>query len=404
MTTLQLQLAESYGRHPAFQLGVAAAIVEEAAVRTFTDAYQMVAACGARMSRQRFGRAVVDCHAALAAVFSQLDGQAANAFEARFFVELGAEARRLLGEEMSVHGRELDRRAIRFDVSDSLPAALGLCRARHFFGHLSASAITRILAIGAPHLARFRAAAAAGKFKREDLSLNQGDDIRTIVSILNEDFERVGVLDALAGYSGQRVRVTGVALELSVPNTRWWDSPFEGLPRPPRTLYAHVDEAIRNPKAIVYLTDVTMEHGPTSCYPKAFDELELTPLQAIVGRIVGSVGNRPDSPLHAYYAKRYHQSMNSENFRRHFMRLPSDMRFNSHFGWDVMPDSEAERNLAARERYMLGPAGTYIVFDGARLVHRGGMPVIGERVALQVIFDTTSLLRRVFHRVRGVFR
>ncbi|MFT3694672.1 MAG: FkbM family methyltransferase [Kofleriaceae bacterium] len=42
--------------------------------------------------------------------------------------------------------------------------------------------------------------------------------------------------------------------------------------------------------------------------------------------------------------------------------------------------------MVAAEQPMVGPAGTMAVFDGARLLHRGGMVREGERVALQIVF------------------
>ena len=62
------------------------------------------------------------------------------------------------------------------------------------------------------------------------------------------------------------------------------------------------------------------------------------------------------------------------------------MRFNSHFGWDVEPHSQLEDFLLSKETQVLGPAGTTLVFDGARLLHRGGLIEEGERIVLQVIF------------------
>jgi hypothetical protein len=404
MKILQSQLDDSYRDHPAFRLGAAPLPVDEAAVRAFNEAYEPLEAFGARLPADTFAAARARCHGALAALWPQLEAGCADEHERRFIAELGAQVGRLLGEEVEFHRRSAGVHSIGFRAEGSLAGALALRRERHFFGRLSEETTRRINAIGAPHVARFRASAAAGRNKRDDLSLTMGNDVRAIIGLLDNEFARSGVLDALAAYAGQRVHVLGLALELSVPTSRWWESSFIDLPRPPQTLYAHLDEAIANPKAIVYLTDVTREHGPTSCYPNAFDDLGLTPLQALVGRVIGNVGSQPDSPLHAYYAKRYHQSVNSDNFRRHFMRLPPALRFNSHLGWDVMPGSAAEQTLAARERHMVGAAGTFIVFDGARLLHRGGMPQAGERVALQVVFGRTSPLRRLARRVRGALR
>ena len=78
------------------------------------------------------------------------------------------------------------------------------------------------------------------------------------------------------------------------------------------------------------------------------------------------------------------------------LRAWASIRFNSHLGWDVEPDSELERSLVACERTMTGKSGTFIIFDGARLLHRGGMVRKGERIALQVIFSDETLVARAF--------
>jgi hypothetical protein len=68
------------------------------------------------------------------------------------------------------------------------------------------------------------------------------------------------------------------------------------------------------------------------------------------------------------------------------MLLPESLRFNSHFGWDILAESELESVIADREEVMLGGPGKFVVFDGSRLLHRGGLIEEGERLVLQVIF------------------
>lgn len=53
-------------------------------------------------------------------------------------------------------------------------------------------------------------------------------------------------------------------------------------------------------------------------------------------------------------------------------------------GMGCVPRQYAGAALAGAEQQMVGAPGTFIVFDGARLLHRGGMVQAGERVALQV--------------------
>jgi hypothetical protein len=92
-------------------------------------------------------------------------------------------------------------------------------------------------------------------------------------------------------------------------------------------------------------------------------------------------------------AASFRAGQRADRARRHFMRLPPELRFNSHFGWDVLPGGALEASLVEAERVMLGPPGTFTIFDGAHLLHRGGMVQQQPRIALQaVLFDPRGKL------------
>lgn len=265
----------------------------------------------------------------------------------------------------------------------------------HFFGAISKSAVEEILAVGAESLNKFRENARNGKLKRTDLSVDSGPVVAKISKIVDREFKDQGIFDEVSRFVGIDYRFTGCSLELSYEGSTWWRDAM-GNESPPKTMYAHLDESIFAPKSIVYLSEVSSKNGPTTLYPAAYQEMDNNPLQDLVGRVIGKVGNRPGSRLAEHYNKFYHQSAGSPEFRRHFMMLPEQMRFNSHLGWDVMPGSKLESALVEREVEMLGPAGTYIVFDGSNLLHRGGLIEEGERVVLQVVFYPGT---RFGHRV-----
>lgn len=284
---------------------------------------------------------------------------------------------------------------------------LGLLKSQKYFtSKISKESVEKILKLGEASLQLFRQNVALGKLSREDLSFATGPAAFQITEILNTEFLKLGIIDDLKNYFGANFYVSGQAFELSVSKAMWWKNGLHGLSRPPETLYAHLDESRGNPKAIVYLTDVTEKTGPTGCYPSIYDELNPNPLQEIVGRVLANVGNTPNSELQKNYKKTYHQCMTSELFRSHFMSLPKEMRFNSHFGWDIMPGSEAEKILKEREIKVLGPKGTFLVFDGSSLLHRGGMVENGERIALQVIFSLgkTSKFKKSIKKLIYSFR
>ena len=403
MNDLKHQLDRSYGAHPSFRFAQPPLGVDPAPLDAFNACFDFLRSQRGVLTRSQFAESAARCQRQLDAVFDQLEAQSPDGLERRFLVELRAECKRLAGEELRLYARRPSGRGISLGNARTQRDAARLRNDFYYFGALPRFSVDEMLAIAKPEIEQFRARAAAGQLTREHLSSNTGRPVRDIIRVLNREYRSLGVIDAVSAYMGHRMAVGGLALELSVPQASWWTNAFSGLARAPDTLYAHFDESIVFPKSIVYLSDVTPENGPTSCYRRAYPSLGLTPLQEIVGRVLSNVGNAPDSELTKHYAKRYHQSMSSEGFRRHFMRLPESMRFNSHFGWDVLPDSEAEQELVAREEVMVGPAGTFIVFDGAKLLHRGGMVRQGDRIALQVVFAAQKATSRIAGRLRKAF-
>jgi hypothetical protein len=399
MQVLKAHMERSYQEHPAFVINSPSWEVAEGPL-IFNNAYNVAKKMGFMLDCKSLEALRHDCLRSLDGVFSYMQAQVNDKFESCFLNELNVECARLFVEEFAWYTRYPKLGFVRLGNVHTQAAALRMQTHRYFFGQLSTGAVSELRYLAVKEVNQFRASAADGRLKREDLSVNAGGTVRSIRAVLNREFKALGVLDAVSAYTGRKIRVGGLALELSVPQATWWKNSISGLERAPRTLYAHLDESISCPKAIVYLSDVTEQNGPTSCYPGAYEAMQLNPLQELIGRVIGTVGTGPNSPLKDYYAKQYHQSMNSENFRRHFMRLPESLRFNSHLGWDVMPGSKLENQLAENECKMIGPAGTFIAFDGARLLHRGGLMEHGERVALQVIFSDLTFTERAVGKVK----
>lgn len=402
MNDIQHQVIQSYEGHIGFNFSAPSLELDFSKVERFSTAYNEIRVLGRSLDAVSCQHVKAECFAHLRGVFADLKKQCDDEFETRFLDELQTECERILEEELSWYVKKPGTHFVELKEEKSLADAMKLHAERHYFGQLPSATVAELRDIASADLAVFQRNAVAGKLRREDLSVNSGATVRRIRDVLNREFKGLGVLDAVSAYTGRKTRVIGLALELSVPQATWWGNAIEGLERPPKTLYAHLDETISCPKSIVYLSNVTESNGPTGCYPGAYEAIGLNPLQEIVGRVVGIVGSKPDSPLRDYYAKQYHQSMNSKKFRQHFMRLPESIRFNSHLGWDVAPGSELEDSLVGNERLMMGPAGTFIIFDGARLLHRGGMVQQGERLALQVIFSDLTPVQRVLGKLKRV--
>lgn len=409
--SLKSELPVNYLVHPAFLGQQAWAEPDESLFNKFSMLYQQLSKSGARLSSREFAKIVGQALTCIEQVFQTLKLQTEDPYEGLFLTELEGSVKGLFQSEAAYFvGANSDAQiSLANSVSPSGHFELGLL-SRYGFGKLHRSVIEEILSVGSKHLKQFRDNAAQGLTTREHLSVNTGLEVEAIKGILDREFTRNGVLQAVSEYAGRKMRVYGVAFELSVPVSTWWRHLFAEPIEAPKTLYAHLDESIEHPKAIVYLTDVAEVNGPTSCYPGIYEQLGLNPLQELIGRIINTVGNAEISPLSDYYKKAYHQSMSSENFRKHFMRLPESLRFNSHLGWDILAGSPMETSFKRVEQCLLGDAGTFIAFDGAKLFHRGGLISEGERVALQVVFSeipSAPLPRGIAgikHRIAGQLR
>lgn len=401
---MKSELVQNYLEHPGFRFPRPPLEVDARQLAEFSAAYSEARSLGSLLTEPSYKTLGEECHALLLEVFAHLRSQETDEHEGLFLSELLQECTRILDEELEWYGRKHDSHFVNLRGKLALANAHLMQEQRHFFGNLHQPIVAELLEIADAHVGTFRENAADGKLQREQLSINSGSTVSRIRDLLNREFGDIGVLDAVSAYAGRRIRVSGLALELSVPQATWWTNAIDGISRPPKTLYAHIDETISCPKAIVYLSDVASGNGETGCYPGAYESMGLNPLQEIIGRVVGMVGNRAGSSLRDYYAKKYHQSMSSGRFRQHFMRLPEALRFNSHIGWDVAPGSSLETMLARSERHMLGPAGTFIAFDGARLLHRGGMVTRGERLALQVVFSESTAHQRALDWAKRAFR
>jgi hypothetical protein len=380
LASLQIPLAESYSSHPYFSDKTCQLNVDEQALADFEES------CRSYVHRSQDVSLRAVKHV-LDAVFHSMIASTEDANLLLFLREL-----RELTWDLAKKDLAFLKKSARRSAPDANNSAIA--SERFWFGSLEQKSVAAILKAMQADLAVLRERSAHGSRTREELSINSGRTVRKVTRHLMRDFRDQGVLRNLSPILPGRPRITGLAIELSVAGSTWWNNRFTDLDAP-GTMYAHLDESIEAPKAIVYLTDVNETNGPTGFYPRVYEQLQLSYLQDVIGRVLGKVGSSKKSPLHAYYHGTYHQSMSSASFRQHFMALPAHLRFNSHFGWDLHPSAQITQELVSREVLMTGAPGTYVVFDGARLLHRGGLIQEGERVALQVVFGVTPQLIRV---------
>ena len=332
---------------------------------------------------------------ALREIHRSLIENAEDEFQRQFITELFRDLERLISEQIEYFLSCFEPKR---KFSETF-----LDRGEFKITNISSSALKKILEIHQPVVSELRKNAEKGFLRREDLSVNSGKIVRRICRVLNKEFRQSGVLQVLQYLIPGRPKVVGVAIELSAAGSTWWQTRGESS-HWPQTMYAHVDRGIDAPKAILYLTDVGEHNGATSCYPSAYQKITKNWLQDLVGRSLETIGRDPNSPLYEYYSLSGEgQPLQNPKFLEHFVSLPKSLRFNSHFGWDVIPGSHLEEFLTHTEQKIIGPAGTCFVFDGSQLLHRGGLILEGERVVLQIVFGNRTIVMNIVRTVRYAF-
>lgn len=214
-------------------------------------------------------------------------------------------------------------------------------------------------------------------------------------------FKDAGILDGLAGYAGSNVNFIGFSLEYSCARQSWWKGLYaDAGVGATHTSYMHYDYGCRDPKAIIALSEVTEECGPTA-FVKGSHKAGRSPfLHAFAMSLDSKFVNNPDLPgEQSYFRSRFSRP----EYRREFLMLPKAFQITSHFGEDILDDDPQSARLVGDEVRLTKDTGDCIVFDGNHGIHRGGLVKSGERIVFQVIFDIADPLPG-HKRVAGIAR
>lgn len=378
MEDLSEALNLSYDIHPDFSTDKRQFIVNQVLLREFEEAHGEIRDYIPFHLRKSH---IQGLNQIVGKIADDLSSQASgDVFLQQFIQELFAQVKSYLNSE-HIYRTRISSRKVQSDSHHTAELKSKNC----FFENMDQKITNSILEVTNDLFVEFRERAKKGQTKRSDLSVSSGPIVEKVNHLVDIEFSNRGIFEAMSEFVGIDFDHTGCSIELSVAGSSWWKNNMTSVPAP-KTMYAHLDETKFAPKSILYLSRVEERHGPTSYYPGLYNQFKNNTLKDIIGRVIGTVGSDPNSELHEFYRRAYHQPFSSQEFRSHFMRLPKELRFNSHFGWDVMPGTTIESEMASIEKKMLGEPGRYIVFDGSMLLHRGGLIESGERKVLQIVF------------------
>lgn len=217
-----------------------------------------------------------------------------------------------------------------------------------------------------------------GKRNREDLSVNLWKPSQE--SLLNSVFGAKDICDGLSNYMGSDYVYSGCAFELSMPNLDWWKNRYQRDDESEPSAYYHLDMNSPYPKMLCYLSAVTEKNGATSLLDASLDD---STLSWIAGRALDKVR---EDPNRGGTIDMTSLITGTELGRICFSRLPKEMRCIGHFGNDILKNSNEEAFILKNQKVMTGEPGTFAVFDGTRVAHRGGIVHEGSRWAFQAIY------------------
>ena len=217
--------------------------------------------------------------------------------------------------------------------------------------------------------------------------------------------------DAISSYAGFPLALNGYALTLSHPGETWFKICYEDLGLPAvRTVQMHYDIDNLTAKAMFYLNEVSPDSGPFSCAPNS---------KALIGwRSQTSYFKYLDYANNDYAAFRkvpgtiYNRPMFIfPELRPAFASLPAELQGSGGPGDDVLDASPLSAALLRGEHILTSDDGDLMLFAGGEILHRGGVAKLGQRYALQMIFQkppslaqkVRGLPRRVGNRIKRLF-
>jgi len=219
--------------------------------------------------------------------------------------------------------------------------------------------------------------------------------------------KKSGAVDFISAYLGKPVDFCYAALDHAHPEQVWYQDCYNDTKLgTSKTVYMHTDADTGIIKAMMYLRDVHEIDG-AFCFVPGSHKWDRSPLNVAVHKgfdeATGYVfAGRPDNG--EYYRPRFRHLES----RRDMLSLPLPLRGSTHFGDDIVDGSELSDALLGAEKRFIDPAGTIVMFDGSRGIHRGGLVKPGgSRWAVQLAFRVRkspppSGWRPIYMKVRGI--
>lgn len=206
-----------------------------------------------------------------------------------------------------------------------------------------------------------------------------------VEQLLNES----GALKVVTHYMKSPVDFHYISFEYSHDRQTWWKNCYQQAQIPTSPLaYMHYDYATTIPKGMVYLSDVTPTSGAFRYVLGSHQFPRSTFLTFLYRDLDMEQHKLITFKNDQYYRTRY----GTEEARKEILDLPKHFRSTSHFGDDFLDSNPLTAQIQKLEKTFVGKAGSLVLFDGCRGLHRGANVESGERWSLQLAMSVVPHL------------
>lgn len=200
-------------------------------------------------------------------------------------------------------------------------------------------------------------------------------------------FQELKFIDALQLIYNGEIEPLFCAAHMCHPEERWYKDCYSDVGvSTTRMAYAHYDSGFEVCKAIIYLSEVGPDQGPFSYVPKSRTP-HPSPFLLGFSKCLDKAFKKAVSPQVWKQSGRYYRPVfKVPELRREFAHFPAPVRVTSHFGDDVEDYGLLSEQLGAAEQTVTNEQGNCMIFDGDKVIHRGGWVRSGDRWVLNVGF------------------
>ena len=312
------------------------------------------------------------------------------------------ESRQLMINALGTFIQKLIDQSVYFNLKKQFPVKLTSAKSKKVYDELNEHGIT-LSTISASDIEKYNKGISAyrSEIKRQSDENPLGRNALSLPrrsshwGIIEKNMFQSGFIEGASAFYGSNLVVTGCGLEYSSERQRWWHNCYAdvGIPTT-KCVYMHNDYDYDYVKSLVYLNNIESTEGGPFCYiPESHKWQREKSLSFYIKDLeiqLAAAARKKGVAKNTYYRP----AMSSVEGRTLFIALPKLFRQLSHFGDDVLDETDLSKELLSKEMAVTSDKGNFCFFTGGSGIHRGGNVYKGDRWALQITLTKEPALTK----------